>query len=431
MYKKPKPMQNRREFLKASSKAFLGFTILKSYGLRAAPSDRLRIAHIGVNGMGSSHIKAFAALPDVEIAALCDVDSQNLNKASGFLAGINPDLKPQVYDDFRRILDRKDIDAISCATPDHWHAQIAIMAFQAGKDVYGEKPLSYTVKEGQLMLKSMQKYDRVFQLGTQIHAGANYHRVAEIIQSGFLGKVITIRLWKTGQPPLLTASPNPTVPSTLNYDFWLGPAPYEAYKPEHVHFNYRYFLNYSGGVFQDFWCHIADIAFWAASPQNLRSVQTRGEKADGIGNTPKWIEADFKFDNLDLFWTSTPPNVPGAEKRQIGAFFECEKGTLICDYITHQVTVNGEEVKDLSAVPQTIVRSKGHHQNFVEAAKSRTQPQSNLAYARLMTQPMHLALISWRLGRGLNWNPSKEKFINDKEANSYLNRKYRKAYDWI
>jgi predicted dehydrogenase len=424
-------MQNRREFLKASSKAFLGFTILKSYGLKAAPSDRLRIAHIGVNGMGTSHIKAFSALPDVDIAALCDVDSVNLGKAAKVLATSNPEMKPQLYDDFRRILDRKDIDAVTCATPDHWHAQIAIMAFEAGKDVYGEKPLSYSVKEGQMMLKSLNKHDRIFQLGTQIHAGDNYHRVAEIIQSGVLGKVNTVRIWKTGPPPLLTATPNPVVPSHLNYDFWQGPAPLEPYKPEHVHFNYRYFLNYSGGVFQDFWCHIADIVFWAAKPENLRSVVTRGEKADGIANTPKWIEADFKFDNLDIHWTSTPPKVPGAEARHIGAYFECERGNLLCDYSSREITINGETMQDIASVPQTIIRSKGHHQNFVEAVKTRTQPQSNLAYARLMTQPMHLALISWQLGRGLDWNPKKEKFRGDTEANGMLFRKYRKEYDWV
>ena len=168
------------------------------------------------------------------------------------------------------MLDRKDIDAITCATPDHWHAQIATMAFQAGKDVYGEKPLSYDIGEGQMMLRNLEKHKRIFQMGTQIHAGDNYHRVVEIIRSGAIGKVHTVRLWKTGLPPDLGPAQIQTPPKTLNWDMWLGPAPYAEYTPQRCHFTYRYFLDYSGGVFADFWCHIADIMYWSLEPKDLK-----------------------------------------------------------------------------------------------------------------------------------------------------------------
>jgi len=421
---------NRRDFLKQSALAAAGFAILPSF-IKAPPSDRVRIAHIGLGGMGNQHMDWFAKLPQAEIVALCDVDEDHLNGTFKKLQGMIPDTKADLYGDFRKILERKDIDAISVATPDHWHAPIATLAFQAGKDVYGEKPLSYCVREGQIMLKNLERHDRVFQLGTQIHAGNNYHRVVEIIQSGAIGKVHTVRVWKTGFSPGL-GNPTPTTPpKTLNWDMWLGPAPYAEYFPERCHFSYRYFLDYSGGVFADFWCHICDVVWWSIKPTGLKSVVSRGEKTDGVATAPKWLDADFEFDNLKLHWTSTVPNVPGAEGKGIGAYFEGDKGTLLCDYDTKQITINGETVEDLNSVPITIERSPGHQQNFIDAVKSRKKPESNLAYAREMTLPMHLALISWRLNRKLEWNARKEKFRGDKEATALLDREPRKPWDLI
>lgn len=422
---------NRREFIRLSGLSAFGMSAFPAFFRKVAPSDRLRIAHIGLGGMGNSHLKWFADLPEVEIVALCDVDEDHLNSSLKTLQNKQPNSQAKGYADFRYLLDRKDIDAVTCATPDHWHAQIAIMAFEAGKDVYGEKPLSYNVREGQKMLKAMHKYDRVFQLGTQIHAGDNYHRVAELIKAGVIGKVHTVRLWKTGLPPVLGPSNFQNPPSTLNWDMWLGPAPYSNYTPERCHFTYRYFLDYSGGVFQDFWCHIADIVWWAVEPKNLKTIKAKGEAPEGTGDAPKWIDIDYEFEDLKLYWTSQAPNVPGAANRHIGAYFEGDKGTLICDYNTREITINGVIMNDIPDVPITIQRSPGHQQDFVNAVKNRTQPESNLAYVRDMTLPMHLGLISYRLGRELHWNAHKEKFRHDSEANSYLWREYRKGWDLI
>ncbi|HZJ21332.1 MAG TPA: Gfo/Idh/MocA family oxidoreductase [Pricia sp.] len=419
---------HRRQFLKQSGLGLLGLTLLPSAYGKVAPSDRLRVAHIGVGGMGNNHMKWFAGLPEVDVVALCDVDEQHLATSLKTMNALQPGKKVDGYGDFRHILDRNDVDAITCATPDHWHAQIATLAFQAGKDVYGEKPLSYDVKEGQMMLKNMEKNNRIFQLGTQIHATDNYHRVVEIIKAGAIGKVHTVRLWKNGQSPDLGNPKSVAVPKGLNWDMWLGPAPYVDYIPERCHFTYRYFLDYSGGIFADFWCHIADVAFWALQPKGLKSIAARGEEAEGIADTPKWINVDYEFEDLNLHWTTEPPKVPGAAKRSIGAYFEGDKGTLICDYETREITINGETVTDIPEVPKSIVRSPGHQQNFVDAVKSRTSPESNLAYAREMTLPMHLGLISYRLKRKLQWNSDKEKFIGDSEANSLLSRKPRKEW---
>ncbi len=422
---------NRRSFIKKSALGSLAFTILPSLGNKVAASDRIRVAHIGINGMGNNHIRWFAALPEVETVALCDVDKDHLNNSLKNLEALKPGGKVEGYGDFRHVLERNDIDAITCATPDHWHSRVAILAFQSGKDVYGEKPLSYSVKKGQMMLENMEKYKRVFQLGTQIHAGDNYHRVVEIIKSGAIGKVHTVRLWKTGNSPKMKATKNPVIPATFNYDMWLGPAPYVDYEPNRVHKTYRYFLDYSGGVYADFWCHIADVVWWAINPTGLKSINAKGKKPKGIGTAPKSMKADFEFDDLKIYWTTKPPKVPGAKDRGIGAYFEGDKGTLICDYDTRSITINGQTMDDIPGIPKTIPRSPGHQQNFVDAVKSRNQPESNLPYARKMTLPMHLGLISDILGRKLQWDAEKELFVNDNEANAMLSRKPREKWDLV
>jgi predicted dehydrogenase len=422
---------NRREFIKQGGAAAFSLAFLPAMAGKVAPSDKLRIAHIGLGGMGNNHLKWFAALPEVDIVALCDVDRDHLDSTMKALQTLRPGSNAQGYADFRKILDRKDIDAITCATPDHWHAQIATLAFQAGKDVYGEKPLSYDIKEGQTMLKNLRRHKRVFQMGTQIHATDNYHRVVEVIRSGAIGNVHTVRLWKTGLPPELGPAVIQAPPPTLDWDMWLGPAPYVDYIPQRCHFTYRYFIDYSGGVFADFWSHIADVVFWSVKPQGLKSVYARGEASKGIDDAPLWLDVDYEFDGLNLYWTHEPPDVPGAAKRSIGAYFEGDKGTLICDYSTREITINGQTVTDIPEVPITIVRSPGHQQNFVDSLKSRIQPESNLEYARKMVLPMHLGLISYRLNRKLHWNSKKEKFIDDKEADTYLHREYRKKWNLL
>lgn len=424
-------MMQRRQFIKQGSLSALGFAFLPAFATKVVASDRIRLAIVGLGGMGNQHLKWFAALPEVEVVALCDVDKDHLERSLQTLSTLQPQSKAQGYTDFRHVLDRKDIDAISCATPDHWHAQIATLAFEAGKDVYGEKPLSYDIVEGQRMLKALNRHHRVFQMGNQIHAGENFHRVVEIIRSGELGTIHTVRLWKTGAPPDLGPAKIQAPPPALDWDMWLGPAPYTEYTPQRCHFSYRYFLDYSGGVFADFWCHIADVAYWSLDPQGLKTIEARGEAPQGFNDAPQWLDVDYAFDNLNLYWTHEPPDVPGAASRGIGAYFEGEKGSLLCDYNSRSVTINGETVQDLPNVPITLERSPGHQQNFINAIKTRVQPESNLVYARRMTLPMHLGLISYRLGRKLHWDSTKEQFVDDKEANGLLHREYRKKWDLL
>ena len=171
--------------------------------------------------------------------------------------------------------------------------------------------------------------------------------------------------------------------------------------------------------------------FVGLRPKGLRSISARGEEAKGISDTPAWIDVDYEFDNLNIHWTTEPPKVPGVKDKSIGAYFEGDKGTLICDYGSMEIKINGKTLTDFEQVPISIKRSPGHQQNFIDSVKSRKQPESNLEYSRMMTLPMHLGLISWRLGESLKWNPEKEKFIGNARANMLLSRKARKAWKLI
>ncbi|MGQ9730837.1 MAG: Gfo/Idh/MocA family protein [Candidatus Zipacnadales bacterium] len=419
---------SRRQFLSASTQAMLGtgagLFVLSSRAKGA--NDRIVMGHIGVGGMGKTHVNWFASHADVDIAAICDVDKGRCEAALTKLREKRPDTRAEAYYDFRRVLERKDIDAISCATPDHWHALVTILAFQAGKDVYSEKPLSHNLREGQAMLKAGRRYKRVFQLGTQIHEGPNYHRVVELVRSGVLGKIHTVRLWKSGGAGDMGYPEVTEPPPELDYDMWLGPAPWRPYIPQRCHYNFRFFWDYSGGVYADFWCHIADIFFWAMDPGQPLTVEARGEVPPGIADTPAWIEVDYEFPGgLKVFWTTNPPNVPGAEGKGIGCQFEGTEGSLVCDYGSRIIFLGDQQMNDIPEVPQSIPRSPGHQRNFLDCVKSRALTESNLPYVRVMTIPMHLGCISFRLKRKLTWEAETEQFVDDEAANALLSRPYR------
>ncbi len=421
---------SRRRFLWRAGKIGLGtgagLLILPSGSRAQSANGKIVTAHIGVGGMGNGHVRWFSSLPDVEIAAVCDVDRTRAEATLQRLKERQPETKAQAYNDFREVLDRPDIDAISCATPDHWHALIAILAFQAGKDVYSEKPLSHNLAEGQAMLRNGRRYKRVFQLGTQIHAGDNYHRVVELVRSGVLGDIKTVRLWKTGGSRNMGYPDPQDPPPELDWNTWLGPAPYHPYVPPRCHRTFRHFWDYSGGVYADFWCHIADIFFWAMDPGQPLTIDARGESSEGISDTPARIDVDYEFSGgLKVYWTTSIPDVPGAAEKSIGCQFEGTKGSLVCNYGSRVLFIDGQEMDDIPEIEQSIPRSPGHQRNFVDCVKSRQLTESNLPYVREMTIPMHLGCISFRLKRKLMWDSLTETVVGDDAANALLSRPYR------
>jgi predicted dehydrogenase len=428
-------MYTRRRFLgHVGSVAALGtgaWLAGKAGAKSVSANEKITMGHIGVGGMGNEHVNWFAGLDDVEIVALCDVDASHLQGTMDRLGKLRPGNSAKGYHDLRELLARDDIDAVSIATPDHWHALATILAFEAGKDVYCEKPLCHSVAESHAMLRARKRHDRVFQLGTQIHAGENYHRVIDIIHSGALGKISEVNLWKVGGSPGLGYPAPQAPPPELDWDFWQGPAPERDYVPERCHFSYRYFWDYSGGDFTDFWCHIADIAFWALEIGEPKTIQARGEAPlDGIADTPNTIDADFTFENLHMTWSSKQPAFAGAAGRGIGCRFVGENGWLVTDYDDRVICLDGKEMTDLPDVPKSTPRSPGHQRLFVDCVRSRALTESNLEYVQTMTLPMLLACISFRLGRKLTWDATTQSFLGDEAANRMLDIPYRAPW-WL
>ncbi len=417
----------RRTFLAGAAagvvEAAAGFPALGA----ASPNDKIVVAHIGVGGMGTGHVTWFANEPDVETAVLCDVDTARAEAALAHLKSIRPDTKAIIETDFRRVLERKDIDAISCATPDHWHALVAIMAFQAGKHVYGEKPLSYDMVEAQTMLRTCRRYGRVFQLGTQIHATENYHRIVELVRSGALGKIHTVRLWSAGGLPSCGFPPDSDPPATLNWDMWLGPAPTRRFNPAIHPFGFRYYWDYSGGTFSDIWCHIADLPFWALELGEPKTVVATGEDPlEHMVTTPPNLDAEIDFGDVKIIWESNLPKVRGADGgggRLI--HFAGDKGEMVCDYDNRTLYIDGKEMKDIPEVPKTLPRSPGHVRNFLDCIKTGGTPESNISHAYKLTLPMYMGCISYRLGRKLTWDSVGQKFVDDDAANRMRHRPYR------
>jgi predicted dehydrogenase len=399
----------------------------------AGPNDQIVLGMIGVGLQGTSRLREFLRHADTRVAAVCDVDRDHLDRAVAEVEKIHGQ-KPKAFGDFRRVLEDRDIDAVVVVTPDHWHAIPTVRAFEAGKDVFVEKPLSYSVAEGRSMADASLKYKRVSQMGNHIHNDhTNYRRVVELVQSGALGRITRAHCWKTSPTAPGPLPNNPAaLPSTLDYDFWLGPAPKRPYQPLRSHVTFRHFWDYSGGTFIDFWCHIVDVAVWSLELKAPRSVDAMGGRfflADET-ETPDTLEAVLEYPNLLLTFSFRPTPLPGFEHMgHIGCLFEGTKASLVTNYTAHEVWVGGKKAEDFPRPDPTIPDSPGHTREFLDAIKTRNlETTCNVRYGHRVTKPGLLANIAFRTGRRIHWNDEQERIVGDREASRYLRRSFRKDY---
>ena len=397
----------------------------------AAPSDQIQLAFIGVGGMGTGRLKEFMTHPDVRIAAICDVDGRHRDAAIALVQS-TLGYAPPGEGDFRRLLTNKDIDAVAIQTPDHWHAITAVRAMEAGKDVFVEKPLSYSVAEGRAMADASTRHARVTQMGNHIHnTGRNYRNVVEIVQSGSLGRIHRVQCWRTWNAVLTNNEPA-TQPAELDYDFWLGPAPKRPYDPLRSHLTFRNFWDYSGGTFIDFWCHIMDVAVWALDLKAPRSVSAMGGRfvVNDATETPDTMEAMLEYPNVLVSFSLRPAPPPGFEHMGgIGCVFEGAEGTLVTNYGKHELWVKGKLVENFTRPAQTIPDSPGHMREFLDGIKARNlETTCNVRYGHRLTKLGLLSNIAYRTGRRLQWDDTRERFVDDRDADKYLSRKFRKPY---
>ena len=406
--------------LAAASRAYAG----------PPPSDRIQVGFIGLGGQGTSRLNEFMRHPDVVAAAVCDLDRTHLDAAAAAVEKAQGH-KPEQFHDFRKLLDRKDLDAVMVATPDHWHALPAMLACQAGKDVFVEKPLAYSIGEGRAMVAAALKHKRITQMGNHIHNDfPTYRRVVEVIRSGALGQIHRVDCsLATGNKPLgkpADAAP----PPELDYEFWLGPAPKRPYNPLRSHFTYRYFWDYSGGYLIDFWCHYTDVVQWALDLKAPKSIAAAGGRwgVDDAGETPDTMEVVCEYPGLLLTWTLHPLGRPGFDSMGSSVIFEGSAATLVTNYNRYEVYVKGKKEDAFQPPAPTIADSPGHIREFLDSIKSRQRTTCDIEYGHRLTKGGLLANIAYRSGERLYWDDARERFTGRTHANQYVTRRYRKPW---
>lgn len=418
---------------------------------RQAKNDRPRIAAIGVGGRGTAILKSAARFGDV--VAVCDADLQHAEAASRLFDG-----KPAVYQDYRKLLEeRQDIDVVLNGTPDHWHTAINVMACRLGKDVYTEKPLGLTIEEGKILRKVVAETRRIVQVGTQQRSEAHFRLACELVRNGRIGKlqrvIVTLPFWNTKGGPF---TPQP-VPPHLNWDLWQGQAPERPYYPERVHFNFRWWSEYAGGIITDWGQHHMDIAYWGMDMENSGPLWVEGEaifpnegKPDCYDNPDRFFVKMLFPGDIELLYfvahderyratitseqdvqlfNQAQRDLP--ETSRNGIMFIGEKGRIF----VNRGGAYGKAIEELkeNPLPADAIRlyeSNDHMANFFDCVKSRKQPASTVAVAHRVLTACHLANIAIRLKRRIHWDATKEEIVGDTEAaqSMYVKRPQRPPY---
>ena len=417
---------NRRTFL-ASAGSGAAALALGSGARAAGPNDALRLAVIGVRGRGQEHVSAFSGRKDCVVAALCDVDPAQFKKPADAI-NARTGRSPALLADFRRALDDPNIDAVSIATPNHWHALAAVWACQAGKDVYVEKPVSQNVSEGRKIVEAAAKYGRIVQAGTQNRSSAGVAEAVAFLRSGKLGNIYLARGLCFKPRGSIGIKPDAPVPAGVDYNLWLGPAPERPFNPNRFHYEWHWNWDYGNGDLGNQGIHQMDVARWGLGKQTLPThVQSSGGRYGykDDGQTPNTQVSTYRWDDcmLEFEVRGLPTN---AEREiKVGNLFFGTEGYL---------AINGDRWSTYMGQKEEPGPSgKGggdHFGNFVDAVKAR-KPEllhAPVVEGHLSSALCHLGNISYRLGRALAVDPATETLGKDAEANAMLSRDYRSPF---
>ena len=434
----------RRQVLRNGSLAGIAlWTTCKVSGEEPAksPNEKLNLVGIGVGGRGAADVNGCA---HENFIGLCDVDEK---RAAGTF-----DKFPQAkkYQDFRKMLAEldKQIDGVVIGTPDHTHAAPGVMAMKMGKHCYCEKPLTHSVYEARVMTDTAIQNKLVTQMGTQIHAGDNYRRAVELVQSGAIGQVADVHVWLSANfdgpaapDPAATAQPDaptdePPVPDGLDWDLWIGPAPYRPYNSAYCPFAWRSWWAFGNGQLGDFFCHYCDLAFWALELKYPLTVESVGpvhpESAARWTISRHTYPARGEQPPVNLTWYNGGPYPSFVKEKGIpqwrnAVLFIGDKGMLIADYGKHQLLPE-DKFREFKRPEPFIPNSIGHHREWTEACKTGGPTTCNFGYSGPLTEAALLSNVALRVGKKLTWDAKNLKATNCPEADAYVRRAYREGW---
>jgi predicted dehydrogenase len=420
---------NRRIFL-------LGTGLAKAAGA----NDRIRVAVVGLRGRGRDHIEEFGRNPGSSVAAVCDIDTAQIERAVQLTEKVQG-RKPKTYRDIRRLLEDKDIDAVSIATCNHWHALATVWACQAGKDVYVEKPASHNIWEGRRMVEAARKYRRIVQVGMQNRSLAHVRRAIELLHQGVIGKVYMAKGLCYKRRKSIGREANAPAPPGVDYDLWLGPAPMRPFNPNRFHYNWHWFWDTGNGDIGNQGPHQMDLARWGLNQRTLPTkVYSTGGKFiyDDDQETPNTQLAAFDYKDCRLvfevrgFPTGGESGISLIDSNFIGNLFFGSEGTLALDGSGFRIYLGeSRELADQATLSEPRVADTAPHvENFLKAVRSRKSADlaADILEGHLSTALCHLANISYRTGRSLVFDPATETFTHDPDADSYLSRAYREPF---
>lgn len=434
---------NRRTFIKHATQLTAGFSLMQVPLLGAAlqhrntrgtaPAETIRVALIGCNNMGWADLTSVLKQPGVVCTALCDVDSNVLNRRAAELEkGWNT--KAALFSDHRRMLESKDVDAVIIGTPDHWHCLQMVESCAAGKDVYVEKPIANSIEECEVMVAAATRYNRIVQVGQWQRSDPHWIRALEYLRSGALGKIRHAKSWAyvnygRNFPPKPDAAPPPGV----DYDRWLGPAPARPFNPNRFHGSFRYFWDYAGGLMTDWGVHMIDMVLAGMQVTLPKSVAATGGKwgyPDSAAETPDTLQAVYDYGDFSMVWEQGLGTGRGPYNRapgNPGVAFIGNKGTLVIDRETWEVIPEIENGKYLTeAIPVQRSWSNGldhHTENWVACIRSRKQPNCTIKMGRDCAVNAQLGNIAYRTGAKLVWEENR--ITNDPVAQKLMKASYR------
>ncbi len=421
----------RRSFMQQSAASAAALSLASYNPLRAAsaPSETIRVAVMGTNGRGGSLATRFAGLPGCEVVTVCDVDSRAMDRCAMAVEGVSKKA-PQKVTDFRKALDDKNVDALVCAAPDHWHAPATILACSAGKHVYVEKPCSHNAQEGEWMVESARKHKRVVQMGAQRRSMPGIIEAMEKLHSGAIGKVLQARCWYfNARGPIGKGKPAP-VPEWLDYSLWQGPAPEKPYHDNYLHYHWHWFWHWGTAELGNNGVHMIDLARWGLGvefPQKVTCVGGR-YRYDDDQQTPDNTLATFEFGGKSITWEARSWN----RKFSIDVGSDCtffgEEGTLA-------IIGNGYKIFDIKGAEIGSGSGEGsdkpHTQNFLDSIRANDPSKLNLEIltGHKSTLLCHLGNVSYRVGRMLTTDPTNGHIVGDKDAQALWGREYRPGWE--